>query len=573
MTKLTGGEALVRALLPERIPFVFGLVGGKLAPFLRAVSLQPSMRFIGARHEGHAAMMASAVAAGSGQLGVVAAECGSGGGNLVPGIAMAKANNLPMFVLTSNNQHYASYPARGMFADMDTESLFRPITKWNTAVHDGRRIPELVRWGLREAFTGRPGPVHLDVPQDILRGTFDYDESEFGNPPARYRMTVGAPPCAGDIARARDLLMGAKRPLLLAGGGVTAAGATEAFRRLAHGLGAPAIATQMGNGNIAADDPLFLGMAWVCGGDAVHRACADADVVLAVGCRFSSWMRGDRGTLLNTEAQVIHVDVDPAVIGQHVPVAVGICADAKLALEALLAAMPAGPAAGPGWAVWREALLRAFQGYRTRLDALAARRGGMMHPAALSKELSRLLPRDALAVFDGGHTSFWSNDFLPAPEPRSRFNEPGMTQLGFGLPWAMTLQLLHPGKPVFNVTGDGAFGFSLQELDTARRYGLPVINVIHNNASWGIIKLAYEKGGFDFASGNDFGTSLEGTRYADIARGFDCHGEVVETVEALQPALERAIGSGKPAVIDCRVLFEPHPCMPFFSRMSAAGAG
>jgi len=165
MTKLTGGEALVRALLPERIPFVFGLVGGKLAPFLRAVSLQPSMRFIGARHEGHAAMMASAVAAGSGQLGVVAAECGSGGGNLVPGIAMAKANNLPMFVLTSNNQHYASYPARGMFADMDTESLFRPITKWNTAVHDGRRIPELVRWDCERHSRAAPARCTSTCPR------------------------------------------------------------------------------------------------------------------------------------------------------------------------------------------------------------------------------------------------------------------------------------------------------------------------------------------------------------------------------------------------------------------------
>ena len=354
---------------------------------------------------------------------------------------------------------------------------------------------------------------------------------------------------------------------------MTAADASAGFRKLAEALAAPAIATQMGSGNVSADDPNFIGLAWVCGGDAVHRACAEADVVLAVGCRFSSWMRNERGTLLNADARVIHVDVDPGIIGQHVAVAVGICADAKLTLDALLAALSSAGTSRPPAGGWCEELRRTFRGYRDKLELIANRREAVMHPAALSKELSRLLPRDALATFDGGHTTFWSNDFLPATRPRARFNEPGMSQLGFGLPWAMTLKLLHPDKPVFNITGDGAFGFSVQELDTARRYGLPVVSVIHNNGAWGIIRLGYDKAGFDFSSGNDFGTSLAGTDYAEIARGFGCHGEVVRKVEELQPALQRALQSTRPAVIDCRVLFEPHPAMPHFSRMSAAGAG
>ena len=178
----------------------------------------------------------------------------------------------------------------------------------------------------------------------------------------------------------------------------------------------------------------------------------------------------------------------------------------------------------------------------------------------------RRVAADALAVYDGGHTTFWSNDLTPVHEARTRFHDPGMSQLGFGLPYALALQLLSPGKPVFNITGDGAFGFTLQELDTARRYKLPVINLIHNNAAWGIIR-AGQKAQLDF----ELGTSLEDTDYAAIARGFGCHGETVTQPEEVAPAIARALDSGLPAVIDCRTRFVPHPCMPMFGSMNRYG--
>jgi thiamine pyrophosphate-dependent acetolactate synthase large subunit-like protein len=334
---------------------------------------------------------------------------------------------------------------------------------------------------------------------------------------------------------------------------------------LTANLNAAACATQTASGNVASSDPHYIGLAWVSGGDAFHQACREADVVLAVGCRFSSWLWDEHGrTLLNPHARVIHVNVDPSVIGKHVAVEVGICADAKLTLAALLAAAKHRAHAAPKHE-WLAELSNTYAEYRAKLKKLAADRGEVMHPAALAQAFADFLPPDALATFDGGHTTFWSNDFTPVGAPRTRFNEPGMSQLGFGLPWALTLKLLHPHRPVFNVTGDGAFGFSLQELDTARRYGLPVVNVIHNNASWGIIKFGYNKAGFDF------GSELQDTNYADIARGFGCHGERVEQVEEIKPALERALRSGLPAVVDCAVRFEPHPCLPAFARMSAAG--
>jgi thiamine pyrophosphate-dependent acetolactate synthase large subunit-like protein len=190
----------------------------------------------------------------------------------------------------------------------------------------------------------------------------------------------------------------------------------------------------------------------------------------------------------------------------------------------------------------------------------------VMHPAALAKAIGQALPPDALAVFDGGHTAFWSNDLTPVDAVRTRFHDPGMSHLGFGLPYALALKLLHPERMVVNITGDGAFGFTLPELDTARRLSLPVVNIIHNNESWGVIRL-----GQRMSHGFEFGTSLEGTDYAAIARGFGCHGEVVTRATDIPDALQRARSSGLPAVLDCRTRFEPHPSMPAFGSLNRYG--
>jgi thiamine pyrophosphate-dependent acetolactate synthase large subunit-like protein len=190
----------------------------------------------------------------------------------------------------------------------------------------------------------------------------------------------------------------------------------------------------------------------------------------------------------------------------------------------------------------------------------------VMHPAALAKAVADALPVNALAVFDGGHTTFWSNDFTPVSQVRTRFHEPGMSHLGFGLPFAMALQLQHPARAVINITGDGSFGFTLNELDTARRARLPVLTIIHNNAAWGIIRAGQQA-----QLGFEFGTGLEGTDYAAIARGFGCFGEAVTRAQDVAPAMARALASGLPAVLDCRTRFVPHPAGPAFGRMNRFG--
>ena len=216
--KLTGAQALVKALIVEQVPYVFGIVGGKLAPLLHAIAQQPKMRFVGVRHEATGAMMAAAVHSGSGRIAVALGEMGPGGLNLASGMGVAFNNNLPLLAITTNQHRAASYPHSGMFMDMDTRAVFAPLTKWNAVVHDPRRVPELTRRAFREALGGRPGPVHLDIPQDVLGATCEFADEEFELAPARYRATVGSRPAQESVAAAVELLRAAKRPLVVAGG-------------------------------------------------------------------------------------------------------------------------------------------------------------------------------------------------------------------------------------------------------------------------------------------------------------------------------------------------------------------
>ncbi|MEY2953266.1 MAG: hypothetical protein RLZZ401_1353, partial [Pseudomonadota bacterium] len=295
MLQLTGAQALVRVLQAEGIGFVFGIVGGKLAPLIHAISQQPSIRYVGVRHEAAGPMMAAAVHAGSGRMAVALGEMGPGGLNLASGMGVAFGNNLPLLAITTNQHRAAAYPHSGMFMDLDTRAVMAPITKWNATVHDGRRIPELARRAFREALGGRPGPVHLDIPQDVLAGVCEFADDEFDLPPARYRATTGPRPNAQGVQDAVALLRGAQRPLIVAGGGVVVSGAAPQVRQLAALLNAPVVPTQMALGVVPSNSPHFIGHGGLIAGEPVRQAFEQADVILAVGCRFSSWMWDEKG--------------------------------------------------------------------------------------------------------------------------------------------------------------------------------------------------------------------------------------------------------------------------------------
>jgi thiamine pyrophosphate-dependent acetolactate synthase large subunit-like protein len=567
--RLTGAQTLVRLLQAEQVGQAFGIVGGKLAPLLHALS-RSDIVFTGVRHEASASMMAAAAYAASGRIAMASGEMGPGALNLAAGAGVACNNHFAVLLVTTNQHRAAAYPHLGMFMDLDSRALLAPLTKCNAVVHDARRLPELVRTALRQTLSGRRGPVHLDIPHDVLTTACDWPEDEFEVAPSRYRVTVGPRPAAAAVQAAAALIREARRPLLVAGGGAVMAGAVDGLRTLASRLQAPVVPTQMALGAVASDSPHFIGHGGLIAGAATREAFERADVVVAIGCRFSSWLWDAQGPLVRRHQRLVNINIDDAALGSlalHAVAlhAVALHADARQAMDDLLAALPPGETPNTEAGCLPGLRLRRAEDL-ARLHAMAQEDGAAMHPAALAKVLGEALPPDALAVFDGGHTTFWSNDLTPVQAPRTRFHDPGMSQLGFGLPYALALQRLYPGRPVVNITGDGSFGFTLQELDTARRARLPVMTVIHNNAAWGIIR-AGQRAAPDF----EFGTALEGTDYAAIARGFGCHGETVQAVDEVGPALQRAMASGLPAVIDCATRFVPHPCMPAFGSMNRFG--
>ena len=430
IVELTGAEVLVRLLEAEGVPYAFGIVGGKLAPLLHALS-RSRIPFVGVRHEATGPMMAAAVHAASGQVAVALGEMGPGGLNLASGAGVAFNNNLAVLLITTNQHRAAAYPHAGMFMDLDLRAVLAPLTKWNAVVHDARRIPELVRTAFRQALSGRPGPVHLDFPQDVLSSVCRFAADELGVAPARYRAVSRPRPAARDIDAAAALLRASRRPLVVAGGGVVASGAAPALRALASRLGAPVVPTQMALGVAASDSPHFIGHGGLIAGDAVQHAFDEADVIVSIGCRFSSWMWDARGALARRHHRLININIDASALGSPALHEVAMQADAGHALDDLLHALGERPALAVN-ADWLPRLRSVRAGYEAALAVMASDTGATMHPAALAQAVGQALPRDALAVFDGGHTTFWSNDLTPVHDVRTRFHEPGMCQLGFG---------------------------------------------------------------------------------------------------------------------------------------------
>ncbi|MBB4194463.1 thiamine pyrophosphate-dependent acetolactate synthase large subunit-like protein [Rhizobium aethiopicum] len=563
---LNGGQALVRILKSCGIENVYGVVGGAFGPFLAALSKDNSMRYVGARHEAAGAFMAAAEFYSTGRIAVCLGEQGPGGLNLLSGLGVAYNNNLALLAITTNISLISAYPHEGKLMDADHKRLFEGLTGWNATINDVSRLPALVRRALRNALTGCPTPVHLDIPMDVLVEDHHFDIAELDMPLSRFLPAGRRPADAASVMEAARLLATAERPLVIAGAGVSHSGGQPELMAVTELLGAAATSTMTGAGSVPSTYAGFVGCGGVIGGPVIAQAMREADVVLAVGCKFSSYLWETSRPVVKgwPRQQLIQIDIDPVRLGQAAPLALGLLGDARVVLTQLREALERqkiSSAPKP----WVAGLSDAF---RTYLDALGRAQahmdGGAIHPAALARTIGGLLGENGLVVLDGGHTCFWGNALTPAAKTRTRFNDACMAQLGFGLPFAIALKHLHPQELVVNITGDGSFGFTLSELDTARRHGLPVISIIHNNAGWGIIDFGQKLGGYQI------GGELSGTDYAEIAKGFGCFGEVVTDLDEFPAAFARAVASNLPAVLDVRVGFVPHPQMPAFGRIGLA---
>jgi acetolactate synthase-1/2/3 large subunit len=547
MNTKMGADLLVECLIQEKVPFVFGIPGGQLCPILDAIrrfGADAGLQFVMTRHEQAAAHMADAYARVTGKPGVCMGTVGPGAADLVPGVYAAWADSIPMVVLTAQNQGWKSYPDRGSMQSLDQIGLFEPITKWSARVAHRQRIPELVQRAFRVAVSGRPRPVHLDLHVDALMATGDDEALDFRPlPPHRYRPEQGPIAQPALIEGAARMLVEAERPLIHPGGGVLRSGAWEEVRELAEHLSATVTTTQGARGILPEDHPLCL----IPASFGALGAQAVADVVLLVGGRMGDvdfW--GQPPFWGEPEAQkLIQIDVEPENVGLNRPVDLALLGDAKATLAALVEAvkkLSAPLPERPGMAEYRTAQ----EVWQAQFQEHAASDARPIHPLRLMRDVRAFFPREAICVADGGNTNVWAHYVNRVYAPRAFLWAADSGHLGTGLPYAMGAKLARPDLPVYAICGDGSFGLNIQELETAARLKLPLVVVVANDRQWGMIKAA-QMAAYD---ARYIGVDFDDVRYDQVAQAMGCWGERVEDPQEIRPALERAVASGKPAVLD-----------------------
>ncbi|MEQ9510726.1 MAG: thiamine pyrophosphate-binding protein, partial [Alloalcanivorax xenomutans] len=415
--------------------------------------------------------------------------------------------------------------------------------------------------------SGRPGPVHLDIPCDVGTQLCRYDLAQ--TPPYRLQRPV---PCREELQRVAAALRGARRPLLIAGGGVARSGGVQAFRDLVAHTDMLAMTTANGRGVLDPADANTLGSAGLVSGQAAIDVGQEADLVLAVGCKFSTFTPIHKPPHYPKpdEQKIIQIEIDAESIGRAVPVEIGLVGDARATLEALLALL----AEQDGFQQdldWKQSILKKRDAGRalyreTAKESKVVGGAGLLNESAVAAAIGELLPRDAIVVHDGGQTMMWTISHIQVDSPERSLFVPGMGHLGFGLPYANAAKLAHPERAVFCLTGDGAMGMTIQELETASRYGLAVIVVVFNDSYWGMYKPFGE-----MLENPDFGTKLSTVDFAAVARGFGCYAEDVSEHREIPAAVQRALDSGRPAVLNIGVDFTPHPVDVLWANVSLEG--
>ncbi len=561
----TVSSVLLKILKKHGIRHVFGLPAAQIGLIMDGASKDPYFNYMTTRHEEACGHMAHAVGKLTDSMAVCFATVGPGATNMVPGVAAAFADNIPMLVLTPNNQAQYIEPGRDLIQTVDQLALYKPITKWNACIRQPERAAELIERAIHIARSGRPGPVHLDIPCDVAAMPCSHDLDKIPSI-ARLRPV----PTAADLQKVVDLLSQAKRPVVVAGGGVLRSDGVAAFRALLDATGFVATTTASARGTVPLSYHSHVGSGGVLGGPAVGQSLSEADVILAVGCKFSNWMPINQPPLYPLTGQkVIQVDIDGEVLGRNIPLALGLQADAREFLVLLAAAMTGLPVRAEQ--DWIEAMRAEFKTYRQTVHKIADDHvtpgTNILNEAAFARAIAKLLPEDAVLALDGGQVMEWSQTFIHPRDPKSYIFPAGMGHLGIGVPAAVAAKSVHPDRPVVCITGDGALAMTIQEMETAARYGHNIIVIVGNDSHWGM----YRPLGEHVFGNTNFGTKLTDVNFAKIAEGYGCYGERIGSLEELAEAFKRALTANKPTVLDIQVDFTVHPADAFWPAVVMRG--
>ncbi len=527
MALMTGSQILARSLRRLHVDTFFFIMGG---PMLAAesASVEEGLRAIDVRHEQAAAMMAHAYARVKNTLGVCMAASGPGATNLITGVANAWADCAPLLAIGGSAP--LSQRGKGAFQEMDQVATFRPITKWADQCADPRRVPEFVAMAVRQAMSGRPGPVYLDMPGDVLYRQVEEDDVVYPEAdPASFRVRSEAD--AGLVEEALRLLARAERPLVITGSGVLWSGAEAELQAFVEQAGVPFYTTPQGRGVVPDDHALsFLA--------ARATAFREADLLLVIGTRINYVIGHLAPPRFDPSARLIQVDVDPGEIGHNRPADVGIVGDARAVLRQLTALLD--DRVDPRrFSAWREHLASVEQAKHAAAEAAMSTDQQPIHPLRLCKEVRDVLDRDAILVVDGQEILNYGRQSIPTFVPRHRLNSGVFGTMGVGLPFGIGAKVAKPNNQVVVLHGDGSFGLNAMELDTCARFKLPVVTVVSLNGGW-TADPKREKVGRD----------LGYTAFHTMAESLGCHAEYVEEPAAIRPALERALASDAPALVN-----------------------
>ncbi len=531
-----GGLAVARVLADAGVETVFFLPGGHIAPVVNGCA-RLGIRTVSTRHESGAVHMAEAWARCTGRTGVAAVTAGPGFTNAVTGLANAEATGIPVTVLGGRTP--LALRGRGAVQDAEQEAVACAVAKWARAVTAPALIEPIVRQALAVARSGRPGSAYVELPTDVLLAPAP---DHAGPPPsASPERSPGPRAEAAAVDRAVGLLSSAERPVVVAGGGAFWAGAEAALRRFVDASGLPVTTTSHARGLLPDADPACLG-SLLHGGVAV----ALADVVLVVGSRFNGNLLFGGPPLWNADQTIVMVDHDPAAFSLNRPPTLGLHGDAAAVLDQL-----AGAWSGEPRSAWAAEARSWAEGSRAQWAAQTEGPATGVHPGALARAVGDFAAEQgpgATAVLDGGDILGWGLAFIRAEEPGSMlFTSDALGTIGVGVPYAVGAALARPDGPTVALVGDGAFGLSAMEIETAVRAGVAPVIVVSNNASWGDVR--YEEGEW---FGDSVGTDLTPARYDLLCAALGGHGERVESLDDLRPALERALASGVVSVVDVR---------------------
>jgi acetolactate synthase-1/2/3 large subunit len=548
--EMNGGQALIKSLEMEGVEVMFGLPGGAILPVYDPI-IDSTIRHILVRHEQGAGHMAEGYAHATGRPGVAMVTSGPAATNIVTPLCDAYMDSVPLVVITGQ----VPFAAIGTdaFQECDTVGITRSVTKHNELITDARDIPRIVREAFHIATTGRPGPVLIDVPKDIVdprnpRSALDWywptDEEVAAGLPGYNPTTVGDPRAIGEAAR---LILESEKPVIYAGGGILKARAAEALKELAELTGIHVVTTLMARGAFPDDHELCLGMPGMHGNYTAVTSMQQADLLIALGSRFDDRVTGRVGDFA-PGAKIIHVDIDPAELGKVRRPDVGIQGDCRLVIEELVKAVRE-LGAQPDRSAWKSTVSGWQEKYPLAYDA--PEEGEALKPQFVLERLRESTPDDTIVVSGVGQHQMWASQYWKFNHPYTWVNSGGLGTMGFAVPAAIGAKVGKPDRMVWAVDGDGCFQMTAQELVTAASEGIPIKVAILNNAYLGMVRQWQEM--FYEERYSEVYLSPDLPDYVKWAEAMGCVGLRVEHPEEVQGAIDKANGvDDRPVVIDFR---------------------